>query len=79
MASKQWLWMGIGIMIAVFLNLIVFAGLLPVLDSTPLLLGKDSIIVVGLLIHVILLAFAVWLIYKGMAVREMSPMPAGGA
>jgi hypothetical protein len=70
MASKQWLWMGIGVMIAVFLNLIVFAGLLPVLDSNPLLLGKDSIIVVGLMIHVILLAFAVWLMYKGMMARE---------
>ncbi len=71
--------MGIGIMIAVFLNLIVFAGLLPTLNSTPMLLGQDSVIIVGLMIHVFLLAIAVWLIYKGMAAREMSPMPVGGA
>tara|TARA_B100000949_G_C14091169_1_gene370029 strand:- start:319 stop:558 length:240 start_codon:yes stop_codon:yes gene_type:complete len=79
MASKQWVYMGIGIMIAVFLNMIVFAGLLPTLDTNPLLLGKDSLIVTGLVVHVFLLAIAVWLIYKGMAVREMGAMPVGGA
>ena len=57
-------------MIAVFLNLIVFAGLLPTLQTTPLLLGSDSIIVVGLAVHIFLLGAGLWLIYKGVMARE---------
>ena len=72
MASKQWLWMGIGIMIAVFLNLIAFAALLPTLDVNPLFLGRDSIILTGLTIHLLLFVIAIWLIYRGMMAKQMT-------
>ena len=70
MASKIWLWMGVGILIAVFLNLIAFAALLPTLDVNPLFMGRDSIILTGLVIHLLLFAIAVWLIYRGMMANK---------
>lgn len=75
MASTTWLWMGIGIVIAVFANLVVFAGTLPILEQTPLLIGKDSVIVVGLLTMVLLLVLGFYLIYRGLMARSGAGVP----